>query len=78
MEPHVTTVTIMSVTSTGIGTVAISSRVVEPVSSALRHLEGMSDVHGEPVYVATAEGWRWSWEYVTPAGARCVDTVRIF
>lgn len=78
MEPQLTVVTIMT-TNTAHGTYSLSSRVQESASSALNHVRAMGRSTGvEPVHTVGAHGWRWSWEYVTGSGVRCVDTVRVF
>jgi hypothetical protein len=76
--PNVTTFTIMTA-STENGTVAITSKVVESVESALDHLRAMSDAYPliEPVYDTTAD-WRWTWEGTDLFGNRYADTVRIY
>lgn len=79
LNVKVNTWTIMSVSRPdGGGTVSITSRVVEPVSSALEHLRAMGEGKPEPVYDVSSGGWRWTWETVLPNGVTNTDTVRIF
>lgn len=77
-EVQVTTWTSMSATTPDLGTVAITSKVVESVESAMAHVRAMGDGQPAPVVDVRSGGWRWTWERRLTGGGSVTDTVRIF
>lgn len=77
-DVKVTTWTIMSTSRPGLPTVAIESKVVESVSSALEHLREMGKGLPDPVYDVRSGSWRWTWESHLPGGIVNTETVRIY
>lgn len=71
----VTTITHMT-QHTPDGTQHLHSRVTESSANALEHVNAMEAGH-DAVYTTGHGWWRWVWEYVTPSGVRCSDSVWI-